>query len=158
MFKNQPLDISSVPIWSENRSLIHTTCQKSQIDMCQNSIIDRVNFTLNINDIIYPVATANILQQWEYRVAEKWKYPIFKSKNLFHYPGYQNPLGDYLIILSDRFWNKIPQGIHQWVDWWDTQDIFRQGPVDNYGCFRVKIDDLEDIFNNLALQSVIVVQ
>ena len=113
------------------------------------------DFQIQIGEDVFDLAFSNEHTPCgEFYVTEKWINPFWKSQTRFWVPGKHNPLGRYLIILADEFGNKIPQGIHQWVQWEYSCPNFKQGNFGS-GCLRTKIEDMEKIYKALPLGSKI---
>ena len=109
------------------------------------------DFILNIAGRQYPIsAHPKNTDIGEFIVAEKWINPYWKFKDRLYLPSESNPIGPYLIILSDLDGNKINTSIHQWSD----PGEFKQGSYSK-GCIRTRKEDIKEIFYSFDLNDLI---
>lgn len=155
---NQETELDWVNKWAEDYSKIITNTQIVTPDIQKEIIVNRVNFVLNICDFEFPIGLSEKIKDGEYNIQEKWIYPFWKSKTRFYYPWDNNPLWKYLIILSDKNWNKISQWIHKWVNWEYEKRKFTQWPIDNNWCIRLAPHQIEEIFNKIKVWNKLIIK
>jgi lipoprotein-anchoring transpeptidase ErfK/SrfK len=150
--RNQPLQMNYVSKGTEDISVITSEIISTQpISKPRTFTYTKSKFELEHQGVLYPIASANTLQIGEYIVLEKWENPYFKSMSRFYYPGQNNPLGEYLIILGDKQGKKRNEGIHQWLKWDVDVREFQQGYFANGGCLRTNVTDMPRIFKHMQL-------
>ena len=131
----------------------------SQNTSLQEILIDISDYSLQSEDIIYPIAASekNTLRG-EFHVLEKWRYPYWKKNGKLYVPSDKNPIGTYLIILADlQKQDKIPISIHEWPKAPYTTHDFRKGDFSK-GCIRMRPDDISTFFNSLEIGAKVIIQ
>ncbi|MFT4282826.1 MAG: L,D-transpeptidase [Candidatus Woesearchaeota archaeon] len=156
---------SSYLMLGENRSLPDVNFTPKVYNLFSSSndkpievFANKSSYELSISNQIFPVAlSSKHTPVGKFYVCEKWENPFWKSKNRLWVPGKNNPIGSYLIILSDGRGNKINAGIHQWIQWEYSDSNFKQ--TDNgLGCIRTRPEDLKDIFYKIPLGSTLYIE
>ena len=117
-----------------------------------NSIkISKSKYQMNLGGKNYDIGLSdNNTPEGVFYVCEKWTNPYWKSKTKIWLPGDSNPIGNYLIILSDDKGKKISTSIHQWIQWEYSSRKFQQGNH-GVGCIRTKPEEMKEIFDNVSL-------
>ena len=140
-------------------SLLYTSSFLQEVlNFSQEILVDIDNYTLSIQDMVFPINIWDKNFKWEYRVVEKIKYPFYRWKKYFHYPSEENILWKYLIILMDeKTWKKIPQWIHTYIKNWEN-DSFFQGYKKWGGCIRMSEEDLDKVFKLISLWAKLIIK
>jgi len=116
--KNTLLDLDWAKKGEEDITLIQTCQIKPIIDLNQETIIDKKQFTIKTGSgIARPVGISPDAPTGRLEVLEKWENPYWKSEHRFYYPSMKNPIGQYIIILGNYKTGKkfVKESINGWV-------------------------------------------
>lgn len=122
----------------------------SSLNLYESARISKDNLTMSINNNQFQLALSSKTPEGIYYVCEKWENPYYRSNRNLLLFGDSNPIGNYLIILSDLNHNKIPYSLHKWPGSKKFKPCYETA-----GCIRFKPEEMENIFNSLDLGTCI---